>query len=291
MIKLHNFILGGLILGNFKEGPLMYGLAIGVVLFIIIQSMFFIVKSWKHGKKIGIKSETLVNTVTSSVLFTLAPALSILVTVIALAGALGMVLPWIRLSVIGNLAYETVAAENTLSAMGGSLSQEVTDPGQFSTISWAMCIGACSPLLILPLVCRKLQNKIGSVVNKNEKTAVLGDAIAAAAFIGIISAFITRAINGCTTKSVTELNAAGEEVTKNIVTESSGLISILTLLCAIVIMTVLIILCKKVKIFAKFEPFAMPVAMFGAMGCAILFTTVLPESLVSFTWYEIGGAL
>ena len=39
---------------------------------------------------------------------------SILATVLALASALGYVLPWIRLSVIGHLAYETVAAEAAL---------------------------------------------------------------------------------------------------------------------------------------------------------------------------------
>lgn len=272
-----------LILADFKESPLMYGLAFGIIAFIIAQSLFFIVKSWKHGKKIGITRETLVNTITSSILFTLAPAISILVTVIALAGALGMVLPWIRLSVIGNLAYETVAAENALSAMGGSLNQEVTDVGQFSTVTWAMTIGACSPLLILPLVCRKLQTKIGSAINKNEKTSMLGDAIAAAAFIGIISAFIGRSINGCSTQK----NDAGV----SIVTESSGLVSILTLICAIVFMILLLLLCRKVKAFAKLEPFAMPIAMFAAMGCAMLFTVILPENLASFTWYEIGGAL
>lgn len=277
--------------GDFKEGSVMYTLAFIVIAFIIIQSLFFLVKSWKHGKKIGISRETLLNTVTSSALFTLAPALSILVTVLALAGALGMVLPWIRLSVIGNLAYETVAAENALSAMGGSLSQEVTDPGQFSTVSWAMCIGACSPLLFLPLVCRKLQNKIGSAVNKNEKTAALGDVLAAAAFIGIITAFLSRAINGCTTKATTIINEAGEEVTEKLVTESSGALSILTMVCAIVFMTVLLLLCRKVKPLAKLEPFAMPIAMFGAMGCAMLFTKVLPAGFVSFTWYDIGGAL
>lgn len=276
---------------NFKESPLMYAIALGVIAFIIGQSLFFIVKSWKHGKKIGISKETLVSTVTSSALFTIAPAISILVTVIALAGALGIVLPWIRLSVIGNLAYETVAAENALQAMGGSLSHEVTDVGQFDTVAWAMTIGSCFPLLFLPFACRKLQKKIGSVINKNEKTSALGDVVSAAAFIGIISAFIARAINGCSVKSVKSLNEAGEEITSKVISESAGAVSILTLVFAVLFMLVFLMLCKKVKPLAKLEPFAMPLAMFMAMGCAILFTRVLPESIATFTWYEIGGAL
>ncbi len=277
----------------------MYCVAFGVIAFIFAQSLFFIIKSWKHGKELGITRETLVNTVTSSIFFTIAPAISILVTVFVLAKALGIILPWIRLTVVGNLAYETVAAETTLNNLGGSLSHEITDLKQYSTVVWAMTIGSVFPLTFLPLVCKKLQTKIGGVVSKNEKTAKLGDVLSAAAFIGIISAFIARAINGCTvTKEPVldasgnvMLNEAGEKMTQSVITESAGLLSILTLISAIVIMLVLITLCRKIKALEKFESFATPLAMFMAMGCAILFSKVLPEGFANFTWYEVGGVM
>lgn len=275
---------------NFKEGPLMYGVAFAIIIFIVAQSLFFIIKSWKHGKELGIKKETMVNTVTSSILFTIAPAISILVTVFVLAKALGVVLPWIRLTVIGNLAYETVAAETALNNLGGSLSQEITDTDQFSTVAWAMTLGAVFPLTFLPIVCKKLQKKIGGAVNKNEKTAKLGDVVSAAAFIGIISAFIARAINGCSVTSETVTDATGAESTVKIVSESSGFISICTLIAAIVLMLIFSFLCKKFTL-TKFEPFTMPLAMFGAMGVAILLTKTVPENISGFTWYTIGEEL
>ncbi len=275
---------------NFKEGPLMYGVAFAIIIFIVAQSLFFIIKSWKHGKELGIKKETMVNTITSSILFTIAPAISILVTVFVLAKALGVVLPWIRLTVIGNLAYETVAAETALNNLGGSLSQEITDTEQFSTVAWAMTLGAVFPLTFLPIVCKKLQKKIGGAVNKNEKTAKLGDVVSAAAFIGIISAFIARAINGCSVTSETVTDATGAESTVKIVSESSGFISICTLIAAIVLMLIFSFLCKKFTL-TKFEPFTMPLAMFGAMGVAILLTKTVPENISGFTWYTIGEEL
>ncbi len=275
---------------NFKEGPLMYGVAFAIIIFIVAQSLFFIIKSWKHGKELGIKKETMVNTITSSILFTIAPAISILVTVFVLAKALGVVLPWIRLTVIGNLAYETVAAETALNSLGGSLSQEITDTEQFSTVAWAMTLGAVFPLTFLPIVCKKLQKKIGGAVNKNEKTAKLGDVVSAAAFIGIISAFIARAINGCSVTSETVTDATGAESTVKLVSESSGFISICTLIAAIVLMLIFSFLCKKFTI-TKFEPFTMPLAMFGAMGVAILLTKTVPENISGFTWYTIGEEL
>ena len=283
---------------HFKESGAMYAIAFGVIAFIAAQSFFFIIKSWKHGKELGIKKETLMNTVTSSILFSIAPAISILVTVFVLAKALGVILPWIRLTVIGNLAYETVAAETALNNLGGSLSTEITDMKQFSTVVWAMTIGSVFPLTFLPIVCKKLQKKIGGAVSKNEQAGKAGDILAAAAFIGIISAFIARAINGCTVTTEPVLDANGNEIieagkrlTQKVVTESSGALSILTLIFAIIFMLIFMKLCKSVKSLEKFESFAMPLAMFAAMGCAVLFSKVLPDSIANFTWYEIGKAV
>lgn len=245
----------------------MYALALGVVAFVTVQSVFFIVKSWKHAKELGIEKEKLKNTVVSSILFTIAPAISILATVIVLANALGIVLPWIRLTVIGNLAYETTAAQTAVEAMGGSLNASIEDYQQFGTIAWAMTIGSIAPLVILPFLCKKLQNKIGNAVNKNESTARLGDAISAAAFIGIIAAFIARAIAGTSSDG----------------TGNAGFMSIAVLVVSMLAMTLLELLCKKLKL-EKLRSFTMPLAMFIGMGSAMLFEAVLPETLTSFVW-------
>ncbi len=252
---------------DFKESWFMYALALGVVAFVIIQSVFFIVKSWKHAKELGIEKEKLKSTVVSSILFTIAPAVSILATVIVLANALGIVLPWIRLTVIGNLAYETTAAQSAVEAMDGTLSNSIADPQQFSTVAWAMTIGSIAPLLLLPFVCKKLQKKIGNAVNKSESSKKLGDAISAAAFIGIISAFIARAIAGTTSDG----------------TGNAGFMSIAVLIVSMVVMTVLEVLCKKFKL-EKFSSFTMPISMFIGMGSAMLFEAVLPEAITGFIW-------
>ena len=252
---------------DFKESTFMYVIALCVVAFVTLQSVFFITKSWKHAKELGIKKETLKNTVVSSILFTVAPAISILATVIVLAGALGIVLPWIRLTVIGNLAYETTAAQTAVEAMGGSLTNAITDKQQFSTVTWAMTIGSIAPLLMLPFVCKKLQKKIGNAVNKSESAAKLGDAISAAAFIGIIAAFIARALAGTTSDG----------------TGNAGFMSIAVLLVAVIAMVVLETICKKFNL-EKLRPFTMPIAMFFGMGSAMLFEAVLPENIINFVW-------
>lgn len=252
---------------DFKTGGLMLAIALGVVAFVTAQSLFFIVKSWKHAKELGISTSTLKNTVVSSILFTVAPAVSILATVIVLADSLGIILPWIRLTVIGNLAYETTAAQTALEALGGSLTGEITNTTEFSTVAWAMSIGSIAPLILLPFLCKKLQKKIGSAVNKNETAAKLGDAISAAAFIGIVSAFVARAIAGTTADG----------------TGNAGFMSIAVLIVSIITMVILEAVCKKFNL-EKLRPFTMPISMFIGMGSAMLFESVLPADIVNFVW-------
>lgn len=265
---------------DFKTGPLMYGLALFVVAFVIVQSVFFMLKANKRAKEIGMDKAVVKQTIISSVLFTIAPAISILATVLALASALGIVLPWIRLSVIGNLAYETVAADTALSTIGSSLANEVTDPQAFSTIMWAMTIGSCFPLVLLPFLCKKVHKAMNKVMTGKKEEAVegeavktekknkvnIGDVISASAFIGIVAAFISRAVAGVEKGGV-----------------SAGFMSISVMLSAMIFTIALDYLCKK-KNLKKLEAFVLPIAMFGAMGIAVLFTQVLPADLVNFTW-------
>ncbi len=255
---------------NFKESPLMYVLAFAVIAFVIGQSLLFIIKAWKRAKELGIKTETLKQTVTSSVLFTLAPAISILATVIVLASSLGIVLPWIRLSVVGNLAYETVAATAALDAIDGStISTEVTNIENFSAVAWIMTIGMLFGIFLVSLLCKKISSKVNKVVNKNEKNSKLADTIAAAAFIGIIAAFIAREINGGSANH----------------SDDAGFLSIATLISAVIIYLIFETLTKKLKL-NKIEPFIMPVSMFGAMAVSVLLTQNLPQNIVQWTWWN-----
>ena len=254
---------------DFKESPFMYAVAFVVIGFVVVQSVFFIVKAWKRAKELGIKNETLKQTVVSSILFTLAPAVAILATVIVLASSLGIVLPWIRLSVVGNLAYETVAAQTALDALGGSIAQEVTDPTQFSAVAWVMTLGVAFGIFLVPILCKKILNKVGKVVNKDEKTSKLADVISAAAFIGIIAAFIVREINGKTADN----------------SDNAGFLSIATLIASVLLYLMFDFFTRKFN-WKKFEPFVMPFAMFGAMAVAILLTKYAPAALVNWTWWS-----
>ena len=253
---------------DFRQSPFLYILGGCVVLFVVGQALFFMRKAWLRGKELGIPAEKLRATVTSSILFTIAPSMAIAATVLALAGAFGIALPWIRMNVIGNITYETTAAQSALEALGlaGGISEPVTDKATFSAAAWVMTVGSIFPLVFLPFVLKKIQSKIGGAMNTKAGWA---DLMSAAAFLGLIAAFVARAIAG---KGDPEKLGDG-----------AGPISILTLVSAVGLMLLLELLIRK-KGWKWLEPFAMPASMFFAMGIAVLATRLLPDSIALLEW-------
>lgn len=278
-------------MADFKESPVLYLIAGAVILFVLVQSVFFLVKAWQHGKELGIDKKKLKNAVTSSALFTLPSALSVLATVIALAPALGLVIPWVRLSVIGNLMYETTAAEAAMEAFGhqGGIAVPVTDPEVYGGIAWVMTLGICFSLVVLPFLAKPLNKKFLSAGKKeteakkaeatenvpadSKKKKTIGEFINSfatpAIFIGLIGAFIARAIIG-----------GGKPETFG---DGAGVLSIITLVVAIAVSILLEIFAKKRKL-TWLEPFVMPIGMIIAMIAAIVFFNILPEDIAMLEW-------
>ena len=99
------------------NSPILFLLAGIIILAVVAQSVFFLVKAWRHGLEIGMDREKLKKISVTAGVFTIAPAVAIVISVITLAKDLGLPLPWLRLSVVGSLSYETIAATNAENAM------------------------------------------------------------------------------------------------------------------------------------------------------------------------------
>ena len=93
------------------NSPVLYLICGAIILFVVLFSVLFMVRAYKAGIAMGMDKKTLNRTIASSATFTLLPSVSILLGVIALSGTLGIPLPWLRLSVIGALHYETSVAD------------------------------------------------------------------------------------------------------------------------------------------------------------------------------------
>ena len=241
---------GGICL-DFKNSTFMFILGGIVGVFVIAQSLFFLIRAYRRGKARGMKTGVLKKTVLSSSVFAIVPSVSILLGVITLSSALGLPLPWIRLSVLGAVTYEIPAATAAAGALGQSISSPIADPTTFNAVAWVMTLGCITPIIIIPLFLKKIQGGISKIQKKDSRW---GELFLTALFLGMISAFLGMGIG-------------------------DGLLSILTLLSSALIMGVCGLLIKKAK-WAWLENFALPISMLGAMALAVLYANVLPADLL-----------
>ena len=230
----------------------MYAVAVLVILFVLAQSVFFLVRAYRRALQLGISPEKLKKTILSTAVFTLAPAISFLLGVVTLSKFLGIPLPWIRLSVVGALTYELPAATSTANALGISLSEMVTDPKVYTAIAWVMTLGILPSIILPPLLMKKIQS---GVVNLKQKDEKWGDIFMTSLFLGMISAF---------------LGMVFADIRKGI----AGFIPIFVLLVSALLMAVCGLLIKK-KNMQWLEIYAMAISMIGAMVFAVVITPIL----------------
>ena len=168
--------------------PIMFLLAGIIILAVLAQSVFFLVRALRRGRQIGMDMQKLKKTMLTAGVFTIAPAVAIVISVITLSKDLGLPLPWLRLSVVGSLSYETIAATNAESAMGlvfGQVSSLTAT--QYVTIAWVMTISIMLGIWLVPLIGKKLQNGMTRIENRDKRW---GDILSSALFIGMIAAFL-----------------------------------------------------------------------------------------------------
>jgi len=167
--------------------PILYVIVGAIIALVLGQSFFFLFKAIKRARELGIAKSTIKKTITSSAIFTVAPAVAVLVGVIALSKSLGTALPWLRLSVIGSLSYETIAAGNVLREAGLEMSEAIVDPAVFISVAWVMTIGIAAGLVLVPFLTKRIQGGFSKIGMKDKKW---GEIFNNAMFLGMISAFL-----------------------------------------------------------------------------------------------------
>ena len=175
------------------NSPTLYLICGAIVLFVAGVCVYFMIRAWRAGLAIGMDRAKMKRTITASATFSVLPSLGILLGVIALSGALGTPLPWLRLSVIGALHYETQVAEAAAEAAGLSgLSASEMTPKAFVTIAFLMAVCIMWGMVFSVLFNKKYLKKLGSGSAKTNAAGAggFGDTAMTAMFIGLVSAYI-----------------------------------------------------------------------------------------------------
>ena len=231
--------------------PILFVIAGVVILAVLAQSVFFLVRALRRAKELGMETAKLRKVMLSVAIFTVAPAVSILVGVLALAKSFGVALPWLRLSIIGSLSYETIAAETTLKQFAGDL----TASG-FVTVLFVMTFGIALGLILTPILTKRIQKGVKGLEKRDKKwSEIFNNAM----FLGMISAFLGYVF--C-------------DVTNVFKGDTSGLIPVCVMAASMLLMLICGLTAKLTKI-RWITDYALPISLVGGMASAIPFTNWL----------------
>ena len=231
--------------------PILFLIAGVVILLVLAQSVFFLVRALRRAKELGMDKQKLRKIMISVSVFTVAPAVSILVGVLALAKKLGVALPWLRLSIIGSLSYETIAAETTLKQLG-----DLLDASGFVTVLFVMTFGIAFGLILTPLLTRRIQKGLKVIEKRDKKWSEI---FSNSMFLGMISAFLGYVF--CDFSNV----FSGD---------TSALIPVLVMASSAVIMVACGLAARLPKMKWMLD-YALPFSLIGGMAMAIPITAWL----------------
>lgn len=241
--------------------PILFLLAGIIVAAVLAQSVYFLAKALRRSKELGMDQKKIRKTIKTAAVFTIAPAVSIVISVIALSKSLGIPLPWLRLSVVGSLSYEAIAAGNAVSAMGLTLGKiDSLTAQQFVNISLVMTLSIMVGIWLVPAIGKKLLSGMTTLENRDAKWA---DIFQNAMFIGMISTFL-----GYVFCDFSRLWAPGDY------TATSGLVPVCVMAVSALVMLVCGLLMKKYK-WAWVNDYALPISLVLGMASAIPITAWL----------------
>lgn len=182
------------ILSKLNSAP-MYLICGGIIAFVAVVCVIFLVRAYRAGIAMGIDRTRMNRVITSSATFSLLPSVGILLGVIALSGSLGTPWPWLRLSVIGALHYETQVAQAAAEQVGMStLSAAEMTPSGFATIALLMSICIMWGMVLSVFFNKRYTQKLGR--SGSSASGGFGDLAMTAMFIGLVSAYIGSYIGG-----------------------------------------------------------------------------------------------
>ena len=236
--------------------PILFVLS-GILIFVVlVQSVYFLVKALRRARELGMEKTKLKKLILSAAAFTVAPAVAIVISVITLSKDLGVALPWLRLSVIGSLSYETMAATNAVGAMGMTFGSSSLNASQFVTVLIVMTVGIMVGIWLVPLIGKRLQNGMISMEKRDKKWSEI---FTNAMFIGMISAFVSYVV--C-------------DVSLSFKGDFTGLIPVAVAFTSVVVMLLCGLAVKKLK-WRWLSEYALPISLVLGMAAAIPITAWL----------------
>lgn len=160
-------------------------LCIIVVAIVLVQPILMSRMAIRQAKALGYTNDDVTKVVKSSAIFALLPSMPILASYLVLVPVLGRFFPWMRLSVVGSVTYETTVASSAAAAFGfDDIYSANFPPSAFLSILLILTIGILAGNIFNLFFLKTYGRGIAAITAKNSKLMPI---ITSAIFVALYS--------------------------------------------------------------------------------------------------------
>ena len=230
------------------NGSLLF-ILVGIgIAFVIVQCILFLRIALRRADELGIDKKIISNTIKTSAIFTIAPSIAVALGLAAIAPSLGIAWPWFRLSVIGSVSYELMAANMASSALGFTELAEAAKAGAepLGAIMYAMTGGIAGAIILDIIFIKKVDSL---AVKLKTKAGDFGIVAIGVLFFAVIAVFVVPFFG-------------------------QGVVSVATFITSIVLTLLLAFISRKFKL-AWLSNFILAFSLILSMCSSVLWTELI----------------
>ena len=154
------------------------------VAFVILQAVLFARGAYKSGKKLGLNDKQMKKAMKSSAVTSIGPSIVVLSAMLSLLVSVGGPIGWMRLSMIGSVMFESIAAGFDTASVGVQLGADTLTPLALDMAVWTMILGSIGWIIFATISASRM-DKVQHKISGGDPAKLM--AISSAAIIGAFS--------------------------------------------------------------------------------------------------------
>lgn len=156
---------------------------------VLVQAIIFLKESYQAGKKMGIEENKLKSAIKSSAITSIGPSVVILSGMLSLLITVGAPMAWMRLSLIGSVMFESIAAGIGTSTVGVQLGVDKLTPVALTMAVWTMILGSIGWIIFATFSSSRMDKVQQKISGGDPKKLMF---ISVSAIIGVFSALSSQ---------------------------------------------------------------------------------------------------
>lgn len=175
---------------SIMNSPILYALVGCAIVYILAFCALTLVKAYRHALAIGLTKEQVRTAITSSAIYSVVPSVSVVIGLFSLASVIGVPWSWFRLSVVGSVTYELMAADMVATGAGYESIAALNaagDPTVAGTVMFVMSICILGGIVGVLLFGRRITMGLQSA---NQKGGPMSALVVGVLSMAIIEAFL-----------------------------------------------------------------------------------------------------